>query len=71
MSLAEAWLRGIGEYPPHPSRFSNTLLVRRLRLRTSGGIAKPLRIRRVFSNTSSPCFGHCISLDTIGQSRQY
>ena len=57
MSVAEAWLGGIGEYPPHPSRFSNTPLVRRLRLRTSGGIAKPLRIRRVFSNTSSPCFG--------------
>ena len=39
MSVAEAWLGGIGEYPPHPSRFSNTPLVRRLRLRTSGGIA--------------------------------
>ena len=39
MSMAEAWLGGIGEYPPHPSRFSNTPLVRRLRLRTSGGIA--------------------------------
>ena len=39
MSVASAWLGDIGEYPPHPSRLSNTPLVRRLRLRTSGGIA--------------------------------
>ena len=37
MSVASAWLGDIGEYPPHPSRLSNTPLVRRLRLWTSGG----------------------------------
>ena len=38
MAMAEAWLRGIGKYPPYPSRLPVPPLVRRLRLRTSGGI---------------------------------
>ena len=41
------------------SRLSNTPLVRRLRLRTSGWSGQPLKIRRVFSNTSLPCLCHC------------
>ena len=59
MAVAQAWLGGIGKYPPHPSRLGNTPFVRRLHLRTSGGYCQPLRIRRVFSNTSSPCLCHC------------
>ena len=49
MAVAQSWLGGIGKYPPHPSRFGNTPLFPRLRLGTSGGIAKPLRMRWVFS----------------------
>ena len=59
MAVAEAWLGGIGKYPPHPSRLCNTPLVRRLRLRTSGGYCQPLRMRWVFSNTSSPGLCQC------------
>ena len=36
----------------------NTTLPRRLRLRTSEILPQPLRIRRIFSNTSSPCLCH-------------
>ena len=39
MAVAQSWLGGIGKYPPHPSRSSNTPLVPRLRLGTSGSIA--------------------------------
>ena len=38
MAMAEAWLGGIGKYPPYPSRFPMPPIVRRLHLRTSGGI---------------------------------
>ena len=59
MAVAEAWLGGIGKYPPYPSRLCNTPLVRRLRLRTSGGYCQPLRMRWVFSNIFLPCLCHC------------
>ena len=58
MSMASAWLGGIGKYPPHPSRLRQYLLLRRLRLRRSEVLPQPLRILRVFSNTSSPCWCH-------------
>ena len=38
---------------------ANAPLVRRLRLRTSGGHWQPLRMRWVFSNTSSPGLCQC------------
>ena len=41
MSMAEAWLRGIGEYPPHPSGFRQYHLVPRLRLGTRGYCLNP------------------------------
>ena len=37
MSVAEAWLGGIGKYPTYPSGLGNTPLVRWLRLQTSVG----------------------------------
>ena len=69
MAMAEAWLGGIGKYPPYPSRLCNTPLVRRLRLRTSGGYCQPLRMRWVFSNTSSP--GLCQCPIVIGRKINY
>ena len=41
---------GVGQYPPRPSASPPDI---------GEGIAQPLRIQRVFSNTSSPCLGHC------------
>ena len=41
MSMAEAWLGGIGEYPPHPSGFRQYHLVPRLRLGTRGYCLNP------------------------------
>ena len=61
MSVASAWLGDIGEYPPHPSRLSNTPLVRRLRLRTSGGIAN-LSVFGGYS-TIAPC--HAEATDIV------
>ena len=44
---------GVGQYPPRPSASPQDI---------GEGIAQPLRIQRVFSNTSSPCLCHCPSL---------
>ena len=41
---------GVGQYPPRPSASPPDI---------GEGIAQPLRIWRIFSNTSSPCLGHC------------
>ena len=60
MLMAWGWLGGIGEFPPHPSRLRQYLLVPRLRLGTTEALPQPLRIRREFSNTSSPSSRHCI-----------
>ena len=57
-TMAEAWRGGIGEYPPNPERFSNTPRCPEAKPTDEGGIAKPRRMRRVFSNTSEPCLGH-------------
>ena len=59
MIVPWAWLGGIADYHPHPSGLGNTHLLRR---QASGGrrvLPQPLRIRRVFSNTSSPCSRYC------------
>ena len=56
-TMAEAWRGGIGEYPPNPERFSNTPRCPEAKPTDEEGIAKPRRMRRVFSNTSEPCFG--------------
>ena len=40
----------VGQYPPRPSASPPDI---------EEGIAQPLRIWRVFSNTSLPCLGHC------------
>ena len=60
MLMACVRLGGIGEFPPHPSRFRQCHIVPRLRLGTTEALPQPLRIRREFSNTSSPSSRHCI-----------
>ena len=61
MLMAWGRLGGIGEFPPHPSRLRQCHLVPRLRLGTTEALPQPLRIRREFSNTSSPSSRHCIN----------
>ena len=43
MSMAEAWLGGIGKYPPHPEGLGNTLLLPRLKPREVGGYCLTLQ----------------------------
>ena len=43
MSMAEAWLGGIGKYPPHPEGLGNTLLLPRLWPREVGGYCLTLQ----------------------------
>ena len=43
MSMAEAWLGGIGKYPPHPEGLGNTLLLPRLKPREVRGYCLTLQ----------------------------
>ena len=50
MAVAEAWLGGIGKYPPYPSRLGNTPLVPRLPL-SCVVMAEKMKKGKIIRNT--------------------